>query len=140
MHAHYGVPVVDGHLVQHVVADDAGVVHQDGGCAELRGDPVDSRSHLGLIGHVRADGDGGSAGSADLVDHRLAGSGVQVKDSHRHPVGRELLRDCRSDTACPTRDDRRARHVCLLYPVHLEFIRPLTTPVQWAQGHRVGRR
>ena len=35
--------------------------------------------HLGLIGHVRADGDGGSAGSADLVDHRLAGSGVQVR-------------------------------------------------------------
>jgi hypothetical protein len=52
VHAHDGVPVVHRHLEQHVVADDAGVVHQERRGAELGGDPLDGRGDLLLVRDV----------------------------------------------------------------------------------------
>lgn len=55
---HDRVPVADGHLEQHVVVDDAGVVDQDGGGAQFGDDLVDGRGHRIGVGDVGAHGDG----------------------------------------------------------------------------------
>jgi len=49
-----GVPVVVGHLVEQVVADDADVVDQHGRRAQLAGHPADRGLDLLGVGHVRA--------------------------------------------------------------------------------------
>src|SRR5262249_24082538 len=52
VHVDDRLPVVVGHLEQEVVADHAGVVHQHGRLAQVRGHPVDGRFYLGPVAHV----------------------------------------------------------------------------------------
>src|SRR5665647_1925464 len=56
VHVHNRVPVGATHLEQQVVASDTGVIHQDGGGAELLGNPGHGGLHRLFVGDVGTDG------------------------------------------------------------------------------------
>ncbi|MOA20137.1 hypothetical protein D3C78_1405620 [compost metagenome] len=99
MAVHDGVPLLVGHLLDHVVPGVAGVVDDDVDAAEA--------FHRGLdeaVGEVRSGdaahaGDGFAAGGADFRDHFLGGSGVQVVDHDFRAIGGQLQGDLTADAA-----------------------------------------
>ena len=98
-------PVVDAHLEQQVVAQDARVVDEDGGGAQFVGDALDSGLDARLVGHVTADGERVAAVSLDGVHRCGTGSLVEVDDGNLQAVGGETLGDGRADAARGTGDD-----------------------------------
>ena len=110
VHAHDGVPVVDAHLVQHVVPNDAGVVDQHGWRSERVSDLGDSLGDLGLVGDVAPDSQRRAPGRFDVGDNRFAGACVQVQHRDGHAVLGQPLGDSGSDSPCPSCDDCDARH------------------------------
>ena len=91
VHVHDGVPVGLGHLEDQVVADDARVVDEHDGRAELVGHPGDAGLDLRGVGDVDPDPDGAAAGVADPRGDRLAGRLVEVEHRHGEPVAAEPL-------------------------------------------------
>jgi hypothetical protein len=65
-----------GHVRQHAVAQDPGVVHEDVQVAECLDRLVDHPSGTVEVGDVVVVGDGLAAGRLDLVDDLLGGCGV----------------------------------------------------------------
>src|SRR6476469_3638941 len=102
---HDGVPVVGGHLEEHVAAADAGVVDEDRRGAELGGDALDRGLHPGLVGDVDTHGETLAAGGLDVGYHCGAGRLVQVEDGDGIPVGGEALGDSGADAARGAGDD-----------------------------------
>ena len=102
-------PVLVGHLAQHVVARDAGVVDQHVEVAELLGHALDHRPGLLRIGEVGLGQQRSPAELGDLV-HHLLGLGVAALVVHGHlgPFARQLQGDRPADAA------RRAGHQCRL--------------------------
>ena len=81
MHRHHFIPVRHLHLGEALVAQDAGVVHQDVDTAPLVQGLLDHGADLFLAGHVGAVGDRFTAGGLDLFDHflrRFAGTAGAV--------------------------------------------------------------
>ena len=106
--AHHRVPVDGGHLEEQVVADDAGVVDQDGRLAQLGGDSLDRGLDRLLVGDVDADRECPTAGLLDLRHDGLAGVLIEVEYGDRETVLGEALGDPGSDTAGGTGDDGSA--------------------------------
>src|SRR6201996_8653857 len=72
VHVQHGVPVVVGHLEQQVVAEQAGVVDQHGGGAQLAGRPADRRLDLVGLADVGTDPHGTATRVGDLLDRAQA--------------------------------------------------------------------
>ena len=70
-----GVPLVDGHVDQHAVAQDAGVVDQDVDGPEVVDGGLDEPARPLVVRDVIAVGHGLAAHAPDLFDH-LAGRAV----------------------------------------------------------------
>jgi len=81
VHVHNRVPVGATHLEQQVVASDTGVIHQNGGGAELLGNPGHGGLHRLFVGDVGTDGQCLPPGCRDLPDDRLACRLVEVQNS-----------------------------------------------------------
>ena len=93
------VPLVDGHVDQHPVPQDAGVVDQHVEPAERLDRGVDQPLGALPVGHVVAVGHGFAAGRPDLVDHLTGWAGgpaaavdlgAQVVDHDLGPLPGEL--------------------------------------------------
>ncbi len=106
MHVHDGVPVVGRHLEQHVVADDTGVVDQDGRGAELGLDALERGSDLLLVADVGADGERRTASRGDRFDRAGAGRLVEVDDGDLESVGGQALGHSGADASGSSGDDR----------------------------------
>lgn len=106
MNVHHGVPLRYVHLEQEVVADDPGVVDEDGRRAQLLGDPLDRGVHLGGVGDVCSHAEGFTAVAGDPLRDGAAGVLVQVEHRHRHPVRRQSRSDSGADTPGTSGDDR----------------------------------
>jgi hypothetical protein len=72
VHGDHGVPLLLGHVDEHTVAQDAGVVHEDVEVAERLDGGVDQALAAFPVGHVVAVGDGLAAHALDL-GHDLLG-------------------------------------------------------------------
>ncbi len=105
MHVHHHVPVVGRHLEQQVVAQDAGVVDEDGRRAELVGNAGDGALDALLVGDIAADGQGVAAGGLDGLDRCRASGFVEVEDGDLHAVRSEALGDGGADAARGSGDD-----------------------------------
>ena len=127
----HGVPLAFGHVHQHAVAEDSGVVDQDVEAAEVVDRLCDHPFRAGEVGHVLVVRGSLAPGGSDLVDDLLRGRCVvtlagelaaEVVDDHRRARGGERERVRAADAAAGAGDDRdlarevghRAReYVCL---------------------------
>src|SRR5690606_37073811 len=100
---------------------DARVVDQDGGGAELLGDPRDGGFDLRLVGDVAADGDGLPTRGGDLLDGVLAGGLVEVDHGDGAALGGQSYGGGGADAARGTGDDRdpllSGGHCCFSSPL-----------------------
>ena len=82
VNGHHLLPVREGVLVKGVDDLDAGVRHdQVAGTVGLH-HLVEAGLYLLLVGHVHVDGDGGAAGSGQLLDQSLGGGQIHVGHDH----------------------------------------------------------
>ena len=115
MDVEHGVEQVRLHVVERLVAQDAGVVDDDVDLAE----GVDGGLDDGLAALGRGDrvgvGDGLAAGGLDLVDDELGGPGVaagpvdgaaEVVDDDQRAAWRRAERVLPAEAAARARDDR----------------------------------
>ena len=115
---HDGVPVLDRHLEDQVVADDAGIVDQDGRGTKLHRDSFHGSLDLIGLADVDTHGEGTATGRRDR-QHRLgARAFIEVQDCDRVSVLRQTNGRCGSDASGCAGDDRGSLggggvHVCL---------------------------
>ena len=102
------VELLVGHLEQEVVAQDSGVVDQNGRRAEGLGDLLDRSVDRVLVGDVGFEAEGFAAGILDGGNGLVGGTHIQNGDLE--PVGSEPLGDCGSDAAASTGDDCCTSH------------------------------
>ena len=117
VHSHDRVPIIDGHLEQHVVADDAGVVDQHDRRAEFLGNLGHGRSDRVLVRHVGADGD---RRPARIVDRRNGGAHESASRSSTAtaiPSAANPLRHASADPSRRTGDDRHLLPLINFLPV-----------------------
>src|SRR6476620_11381017 len=114
------VPVVVGHLEEHVVADDPGAGDEDVQGAALRHRRVDGRLDVLPLRHVAAHG-GPAERRGGLIRSRL----VEVRDDDRRPFVGEPLRRGGADPLRAARHERRlaleSRHRTTLYGASMEL-------------------
>ena len=112
MHRHDQVPVVFGHLEQQVVANDARVVDEDDGGAELRNDAGHGRVHLVCFGDIHTHAEAPAACRFDRRDRCCASGFVKVEDGDGIPVLGQSQGCSGTNAAGRTSDDGNAlRHV-----------------------------
>ncbi len=105
MDSHHEVPVLDGHLEQQVVADDAGVVDEDRRRAEFSDDGFEGGINGRRVADVGANGQRGPTSGADRVGSALGGVGAQVEQRHLVSVSGEAQADGRTNALSATGDD-----------------------------------
>ena len=117
MDADDGVPVLDGHVEDHPVAQDARVVDHDVQIAVLVDGRIDDPLGAVEVGDVVAVGDGLATRGADLVDDlagraaRRAGAvelGADVVDDHVCALAGERQRVLAAEPASRARHDGHA--------------------------------
>jgi hypothetical protein len=120
MHRDDRVPIVVGHLVDQIVAGDAGVVDEDVERAEAQRDLLDQA--LDFVG----DGDIGLEAErldpiarGDLCRHRLGGVKIEIAQRHRSAVLGQPFGGRRADPARPAGDQRDASFRSSRHPLPL---------------------
>ncbi|MCY1459790.1 hypothetical protein D9M71_772940 [compost metagenome] len=88
-----GVPLLVGHLLDHVVPGVAGVVDDDVDATEVVDSGLDEAVGEIDSGHAAHAGNGFTAGSADFRNHFFSRSGVEVVDHDFGAVGSQLQGD-----------------------------------------------
>src|SRR5438067_1280641 len=102
------VPIVVGHLVHQVVAEDAGAGHQDVDVFALVGRGPEERLDGGAIGHVAGDRQRAAAAAADLLGDGFCRLAIQVGDDDGGTLGSEAGGGGGADAASATRHQRGA--------------------------------
>ncbi|MOA03019.1 hypothetical protein D3C78_1225010 [compost metagenome] len=101
----YGIPLLFGNLLDHVVPGEAGVVDDDVDAAE----GIQSSLHATVTevggGHVAQAGDGIAAESTDFRDHFIGRSLIEVVDHDLGAFFGEFQRDGAADAAAGTGND-----------------------------------
>src|SRR4051794_14920425 len=136
----HGVPVVVGHLEEHVVADDPGVVDQHRGAAEPVGDALHGGGDLLAVGDVDTDGEGPAACGGDGGHRGVAGRLVEVQHGDGHPVGGQSRRDRGPDPACRAGDhgDALPRRA-LAHPALPSLVAPAGASTVALAGASIGK-
>src|SRR5205814_2463051 len=83
------VPIVVGHLVHQVVAEDAGAGHHEVDGFELGGRGAEERFNGGAIGHVAGDRQGAASSTADLLGDGFRRLAILVGDDDGGTLGGE---------------------------------------------------
>jgi hypothetical protein len=114
MHRHHRLEILQLHLAEALVAQDAGIGDQDVDAAERVHGLLDQIGHTGVIGDRAAIGDGFAAGGLDLGHHFFRRFGIaaaavqrstQIVDHNLGAAPRQLQRMTAAQSAASPGDD-----------------------------------
>jgi len=137
VHLEHGVPLVQAHLVEEAVAQDAGIVDHAVDAAEVVQRALHDAAGGRGLGHAVHVGHGLAAGGLDLFDHLLRGAGVRalargrgadVVDHHLGAGRRQGQRHVAPNAAAGPRH----HHHLVLHHLLRHVRRPSVMSNQWA--------
>ena len=105
MNIHNGIPIINAHLEDQIISDNARAVDQHGDRSQLSSSLLHGFRRSRLVSDVGADGHRTTAGLDDRVRSSRTAWRVKIDNANRHSVGGESMSDCSTDAARRTSDD-----------------------------------